>query len=49
MKLMREAGKPLVESEYMWATQSELYDHLPRTVIKDFEKYNVIETIGMID
>jgi hypothetical protein len=26
-----------------------LYDYLPLTIINDFGKYNVIETIGMID
>lgn len=36
-------------SEYMWATQSELYHYLPMTIINDFKKYNVIDKIGMID
>ncbi|WP_413377727.1 NUDIX hydrolase [Paenibacillus taichungensis] len=35
-------------SEYMWATRSELYDYLPQTILNDFKKYNVIDTVEII-
>ncbi|WP_411836368.1 NUDIX hydrolase [Paenibacillus taichungensis] len=35
-------------SEYMWATRSELYDYLPQTILNDFKKYNVNDTVEII-
>lgn len=35
-------------SEYMWATKSEIAQYLPKAIIEDFNKYNVLKMPDLI-